>query len=48
MTDAEIENEEIKVKTLAKVKIQATFGGKSRVRVPTATGTKINRRKRVT
>ena len=48
MTDAEIENEEIKTKTAAKTKIQATFGGKSRVRVPTATGSKTQRRKRVT
>ncbi len=48
MTDAEIENEEIKTKTAAKTKIQATFGGKSQVRVPTATGTKNKRRRRVT
>jgi hypothetical protein len=45
-SDSDIENKEIEVKTAAKTKIQSTFGGKSRVRVPTATGTKTQRRKR--
>jgi hypothetical protein len=45
-SDKDIENEEIRIKTAAKTKIQATFGGKTRVRVPTATGTKMSRRRR--
>jgi hypothetical protein len=47
-SDADIAADEIKVKTAAKTRIHATFGGRSRVRVPTSTGTRVSRRRRTT